>query len=84
MKVLRDQQFPLKKNHEPQNGAKDGSPGEGGPEGATRPWVNADLAGTAAEGSIRGEFYRMPQHMLRVGIHRHTDNRLFTVFDLGG
>ncbi len=40
---------PAKKNHEPQNGAKDGSPGEGGPEGATRPWVNADLAGTAAK-----------------------------------
>ncbi len=38
---------PAKKNDKPQNGAKDVSPGEGGPEGATRPWVNADLAGTA-------------------------------------
>ncbi len=41
------QQVPLKKNHESQNGAKDGSSGEGGPEGATRPWVTADLAETA-------------------------------------
>ncbi len=43
---------PVKKNHEPQNGAKDGSSGEGGPEGATRPWVNADLTGTAGEKCI--------------------------------
>ncbi len=40
------------KNHDPQNGAKDGSPAEGGPEEATRPWVNADLAGTADDFNI--------------------------------
>ncbi len=42
--------IPAKKNHEPQNGAKERSPGEGGPEGATRPWVKDELAGIAACG----------------------------------
>ncbi len=40
--------IPAEKIQEPQNGAKEGSPREGSPEGATLPWVKENLAGIAA------------------------------------
>lgn len=39
--------IPAKNMTKPQNGATDGSPGQGSPEGATQPWVKASLAGIA-------------------------------------
>ncbi len=46
---------PVKKIHEPQNGAKEGSSGKGSPEGASHTSVKEDLAGVAVNKSPNQE-----------------------------
>jgi hypothetical protein len=46
---MKNQQFPLKKMNEPQNGVKEGSPGKGSPVRGNASLGKEDLAGIADE-----------------------------------